>query len=149
MTFAGTNSGFLLLLVLSSGIVVAQEAPKPEKSKLAGDTFKNLKVLKDLPEQELWETMSFFTDSLGVNCERCHESPFEADKKPEKIKARQMIRMVLDLNARYFNGTHKVTCNSCHRGSTVPIAQPSLDAQHWMAVNSVQGTLPDAAALIS
>jgi hypothetical protein len=31
----------------------------------------------------------------------------------------------------------------------VPIAQPSLDAQHWMTFNSVQGPLPDAEALIA
>src|SRR3954463_16206921 len=105
--------------------------------------------MKDLPEEQFWATMSFFADSLGVNCEHCHRTPYEADIKPEKIKARQMIRMVRDLNARYFDGTQKVTCNSCHRGTTAPVAQPSLDAQHWMDFNRVEGPLPDGAGLIA
>jgi|GEM_PF-1656402 len=149
MTLERAVSGFLLLLSLPSGIVAAQGTTQPEKPKLAGNIFKNVQVLKDLPEQQFWETMSFFTDSLGVNCERCHETPFEADKKPEKIKARQMIRMVLDLNARYFDGTRKVTCNSCHRGTTIPLDEPSLDAHRWMDFGRAEGPLPDGAALIA
>jgi photosynthetic reaction center cytochrome c subunit len=149
VTFARAVSGFLLLLSLPSGIVAAQQTTQPEKPKLAGGVFKNVQVLQDLPEQQFWETMSFFTDSLGVNCERCHETPFEADKKPEKIKARQMIRMVRDLNTHYFDGTRKVTCNTCHRGTTTPLAEPSLDAQRWMNFGRVEGPLPDGAALIA
>lgn len=139
----------LLLLALTTGLTVSQEAKQPEKPKLAGDAFKNVQVLKDLPEEQFWATMSFFADSLGVNCERCHATPFEADKKPEKIKARQMILMVRDLNASYFSGTGKVTCNSCHRGTTTPVAEPSLDAQRWMDFTRVEGPLPDGAALIA
>ena len=139
--------GYLVPLVLTCGIAAAQDTARPPK--LAGDVFKNVQVLKDLPEQQFWATMSFFADSLGVNCERCHQTPFEVDIKPEKMKARQMIRMVRDINSRYFDGTRKVTCNSCHRGSISPVAQPSLDAQHWMDFNSVQGPLPDGASLIA
>ncbi len=124
-------------------------AKPPVKPKLAGEAFKNVQVLKDLPEEQFWATMSFFADSLGVNCERCHATPFDADKKPEKIKARQMIRMTRDLNERYFNGDTKVTCNSCHRGTTVPIAQPSLDAQRWMDFSKVETPLPDGTELIA
>ena len=147
MTFARTVSTYLLLLPLPYRIAAAQETK--QQPKLAGDAFKNVQVLKDLPEEQFWATMSFFADSLGVNCERCHQTPFEADIKPEKAKARQMIRMVNDVNARYFGGTQKLTCNSCHRGSTAPVAQPSLDAQHWMDFNRVEDPLPDGAALIA
>jgi photosynthetic reaction center cytochrome c subunit len=148
VTLARTVSG-LLLLPFPWGMVVPQETKQPEKPKLAGDAFKNVQVLKDLPEEQFWATMSFFADSLGVNCERCHATPFEADKKPEKIKARQMILMVRDLNARYFGGTRKVTCNTCHRGSTTPIAEPSLDAQRWIDFTRVEGPLPDGESLIA
>jgi hypothetical protein len=138
----------LLLLALRCEIGIAQQTAQPAKPKLAGDAFKNVQVLKNLPEGQFWATMSFFADSLGVNCERCHADPFEADKKPEKVKARQMIRMVLDLNARYFDGAPRVTCYSCHRGNSATIAEPSLDAQRWMDFTRVEGPLPDAAALI-
>jgi photosynthetic reaction center cytochrome c subunit len=140
-------TGFLLLLSFVSA--AAQETKQPEKPKLAGDIFKNVQVLKDLPEDQFWATMSFFADSLGVNCERCHATPFEADKKPEKIKARQMLLMVRDLNERYFGGTRKITCNSCHRGTTIPVAQPSLDAQRWMDFARVEDPLPGGAGLIA
>jgi hypothetical protein len=146
VTCAAALSSYLLVWALPWGIAGAQDTKQP---KLAGDAFKNVQVLKDLPEEQFWATMSFFADSLGVNCEHCHQTPYEADIKPEKIKARQMIRMVRDLNARYFDGTQKVTCNSCHRGTTAPVTQPSLDAQHWMDFNRVEGPLPDGAALIA
>ncbi len=149
MNLAQAVSGFLLLMALPWRFAFAQESNEPEKPKLAGDAFKNVQVLNDLPEGQFWATMSFFTDSLGVNCERCHVTPFEADKKPEKVKARQMIRMVRDLNARYFGGTQKVTCNSCHRGTTVPSAEPTLDAQRWIDFTRVEDALPDAASLIA
>jgi Photosynthetic reaction centre cytochrome C subunit len=149
VSLARDLSSILLLLALPFGIAAAQESNQPEKPKLAGDAFKNVQALKDLPEEQFWATMSFFADSLGVNCERCHATPFEADKKPEKIKARQMILMVRDLNERYFGGAQKVTCNSCHRGTTIPVAQPSLDAQRWMDFARVEGPLPDGAGLIA
>jgi len=149
VTLARAVSNLLLLLAFSCGSAVGQERKQPEKTKLAGDAFKNVQVLKDLPEEQFWATMSFFADSLGVDCERCHQTPYDADIKPEKIKARQMILMVRDLNERYFGGAHKVTCNSCHRGTTTPVAQPSLDAQHWMDFARVEGPLPDGANLIA
>ena len=71
MTFARTISSFLLLLALPCGVVVAQATKEPTKPPLAGDAFKNVQVLKDLPEEQFWATMSFFADSLGVNCEHC------------------------------------------------------------------------------
>jgi len=140
---------FLLLLALPGAMRAGQEAKPAEKPKLAGEIFKNVQVLKTLPEDQFWGTMSFFADSLGVNCERCHATPFDADKKPEKIKARRMIRMVLDMNARYFDGEQKVTCNSCHRGSTTPVAEPSLDAQRWQTFFQTEQPMPDGAGLIA
>lgn len=149
MTFARGVPGFVVVMGLACGITTGQEARQREKPKLAGEAFKNVQVLKELPEEQFWATMSFFADSLGVNCERCHADPFDADKKPEKIKARRMIRMVLDLNARYFDGEQKVTCNSCHRGTTEPVRQPSLDAQRWMDFSKVEGPLPSGASMIA
>jgi hypothetical protein len=147
LNFAKEVSSYLMLLALPCAIAAAQDTK--QQPKLAGDAFKNVQLLKGLPEEQFWATMSFLADSLGVNCEHCHQTPYDADIKPEKVKARQMIRMVREMNSRYFDGIQKVTCNSCHRGSTLPVAQPSLDAQHWMDHNSVEGPLPDGAGLIA
>ena len=38
-----------------------------------------------------------------------------------------MMRMVFTLNTDNFNGTRDVTCYSCHRGNTDPVAIPSLN----------------------
>ena len=86
MTCAKAVSSYLLLWALPCGIAAAQDTK--QQPKLAGDAFRNVQVLKDLPEEQFWATMSFFADSLGVNCEHCHQTPYEADIKPEKIKAR-------------------------------------------------------------
>jgi Photosynthetic reaction centre cytochrome C subunit len=93
---------------------------------------KNVKILKDMSDLQLQRTMNFMRASLGVHCDYCHvvtkESgwDFASDAKPEKETTRKMINMVIDMNAKYFEGYAVVTCNSCHRGSTRPVAQPIL-----------------------
>jgi hypothetical protein len=84
----------------------------------------NLQVLpKDMPRQELIQTMRLFNQALGVQCDHCHvEREFAKDDKPAKIVARAMIRMVHDQkeNAdKYLPGGReaKVACWTCHRGS--------------------------------
>jgi photosynthetic reaction center cytochrome c subunit len=93
---------------------------------------KNVRILKGMSDLQLQRTMNFMRASLGVHCDYCHvvtkESgwDFASDAKPEKESARKMINMVIDMNAKYFEGHADVTCNSCHRGSTRPVAQPIL-----------------------
>jgi hypothetical protein len=76
--------------------------------------------------------MNFVGDSLGVSCDYCHvkgeKNPqtgedtwiWEKDDKKEKLVAREMMRMVLDLNQNRFKREAVVTCYTCHRGSTRP-----------------------------
>jgi hypothetical protein len=45
---------------------------------------------------------------------------WERDDKKEKAVARDMMRMVLELNHTSFNREGVVTCYTCHRGSTRP-----------------------------
>jgi photosynthetic reaction center cytochrome c subunit len=93
---------------------------------------KNVKILKGMSDLQLQRTMNFMRASLGVHCDYCHVVTketgwdFASDAKPEKETARKMINLVIDMNAKYFNGHTDVTCNSCHRGSTRPVAQPVL-----------------------
>ncbi len=91
---------------------------------------KNIQVLKGMPDSQLFLVMNAVGDSLGVHCDYCHvkgESDpttgrdnwlWERDDKPQKLRAREMMKMVLDLNKKNFGGNQAVTCYSCHRGGT-------------------------------
>jgi tetratricopeptide (TPR) repeat protein len=98
---------------------------------------KNLKFFpKDISRQALLDTMGTFTRALGVGCEFCHMADdsiprdrhdFASDAKPNKIKARTMLRMVTAINADYLTKLSSrmqppivVTCATCHRGVTEP-----------------------------
>lgn len=148
MKIAWSFSGIFCLLSCFAirGVAFAQDTTSKPKS--AGDAFKNVQVLKDIPEDQWFGTMSFFDDALGVNCNLCHVNPFESDKKPAKLKARQMIQMVREMNTKYFDGAPRVTCNSCHRGTLHPAAVPDLDVKHWEESAMPEPQLPDAEELI-
>jgi len=106
------------------------------KSKPADGHYTNLQVLpKDISPKDMQKIMvGEFEDALGVSCGFCHakkdstELDYASDAKPEKMIARQMLKMTLDLNKKYFKidsailGTPNiaVTCNTCHRGDTFP-----------------------------
>jgi hypothetical protein len=42
----------------------------------------------------------------------------------QKLTARNMVIMVKDINARFPEGEQRVTCWTCHRGSTAPATAP-------------------------
>jgi photosynthetic reaction center cytochrome c subunit len=110
---------------------MAQEAAKPsgEAPKTAGQQFKNIRVLKDIPAEQLIPTMQFITASLGVECEFCHvEHEMEKDDKKEKKFARAMMEMELAIDKNNFKGELEVTCYTCHRGSPHPVGTPILSA---------------------
>jgi len=118
--------------------------------KTAAEAFKNVQVLKRVPEAQWFDTMAFIAGSLGVTCDHCHTSSFELDEgNPAKLKARQMMRMVDEINAANFEGKPVVTCNTCHRGALKPQAAPVPDADHWRRPADKPLTLPSAAALIA
>ena len=82
---------------------------------------KNLKVLT--PEN-LTAQMQTFPAALGVEnqggCNYCHEADRSLDTKPAKVKARTMLEMVRDINAKFGDGQVHVTCWTCHQGSIMP-----------------------------
>ncbi|HEY2092004.1 MAG TPA: c-type cytochrome [Thermoanaerobaculia bacterium] len=94
--------------------------------------FKNVQLLKDLSPGQFGDSMDLIRASLGVGCDYCHvvkdnkDVDFASDAKPEKKQAREMIRIVLDTNDKFFNKRPVVTCNTCHRGSTNPVGLVSL-----------------------
>jgi hypothetical protein len=81
------------------------------------------------------KVMRGFTGDLGVECAFCHaQDPqtkrldFASDANPVKEKARVMIKMTEDINAKYLtqiadhNAATTVTCGTCHRGMMMPEA---------------------------
>ncbi len=90
-----------------------------------GNTFgDNLKVLQGIHSRDqLMNVMKGFTEALGVKCEFCHNTDnFASDEKIQKRTARLMVKMVSNIDNNYIMGPQmeKVTCFTCHRGSSVP-----------------------------
>ena len=83
--------------------------------------------LKVLTQQNVEITMQNMTFALGLRCIDCHEmNDLALDTKPLKAKARMMLEMVRDINAKFGDGQTHVTCWTCHRASNQPqIAKPS------------------------
>jgi photosynthetic reaction center cytochrome c subunit len=103
-------------------------------SQKAGDKYKNIKVLNQIPADELIPSMQFITAALGVECEFCHvenagKLEFDKDDKKEKKIARDMMQMMFAINKNNFEGEREVTCNTCHRGSPHPQAIPVILAE--------------------
>ena len=106
------------------------EMKSSQQEKTVEQVRKNIQVLKGLPDSQLFLVMNFIGDSLGVHCDYCHVKQgtdpatgrdkwlWERDDKPEKARAREMMRMVLEINKANFGGNQTVTCYSCHRGTT-------------------------------
>jgi hypothetical protein len=109
--------------------------------KTAAEVFKNIQVLKRVPADQWFDTMAFIAGSLGVTCEHCHTSSFDIDEgNPAKLKAREMMRMVDEINRNHFGADIVVTCNTCHRGALKPQHAPIPNAEHWM--KSAEKVLP-------
>lgn len=96
----------------------------PEKTVEQVET--NIKVLNGMPQSQLYPTMRFMATSLGTQCGFCHvinKNGFlesARDDKPEKQTARQMIKLVLEINKTLSPSNAAVSCYTCHRGSTSP-----------------------------
>jgi hypothetical protein len=129
-----------VVLILLVAVSLASRAAAQQPGS-AGATRPNLKVLQALPEAQLFPLMNLLSDSLGVRCDYCHvqatpdptRTPsnaggwvWDSDDKAPKRTAREMMRMVVDLNAGPFKGESRVTCYTCHRGSTLPARTPPL-----------------------
>ena len=77
--------------------------------------------LKVLTAQNVELTMQNITFALGLRCIDCHDvNDLSLDTKPRKLKARMMLEMVRDINAKFGDGQTHVTCWTCHRASTQP-----------------------------
>lgn len=101
------------------------------------DDPQNLQALPaDITPEQLRATMRSFATDTGSRCSTCHvyededdlaTYTFPADDKEKKRKAREMIRMVADINAFIAANVGpadaekvKVECSTCHRGVEKP-----------------------------
>jgi hypothetical protein len=118
---------FMLAFVIL-GVAAVSVPMRPER---------NLKVLpKDISDAKLDSIMKTYTVALGVECKFCHEpekgfvikTDYAADVNPMKENSRDMMRMVIDINSKYFyfDSTKRpeylntVTCKTCHQGQPLP-----------------------------
>jgi photosynthetic reaction center cytochrome c subunit len=115
--------GAVTLVTLAAVGALAQSGAA---AKTAGEVYKNIKELKDLPADQLIPTMQFFAASLGVGCDFCHVEPRDKDDKAQKLMARKMIQMVRAINKETFEGKKEVTCYTCHRTSNDPPGTPRV-----------------------
>lgn len=123
--------GFLYLTVFSLLQAQAQDTwTWPEKPQ-------NLQVLpKDWPGSRLRPVMAGFTRALGVRCSYCHKGEegkplstydFASDDNPNKNRAREMLRMLNDIEVHLKkiepSGDKRVNlwCHTCHHGRPRPM----------------------------
>ncbi|HUX33160.1 MAG TPA: photosynthetic reaction center cytochrome c subunit family protein [Gemmatimonadaceae bacterium] len=97
----------------------------------AGQVFKNVKMLKDMPAGKFLETMNDdYGKAIGRSCNFCHVAGhWDSDQRKEKATTRIMIALEDSLNnaAPYLpqlknrRGTWPhIECVTCHRGMNEP-----------------------------
>jgi Photosynthetic reaction centre cytochrome C subunit len=124
--FSSNGREFHRVLVLDKQPDSAGEPlRKPEQT--AGERFKNVKMLKDVPASTLLNTMRYFSYSLGKDCEHCHvKDHFDSEEKKEKETARKMMELSHDTNEKFFDGKTEVRCYTCHQGHDKPESSPAF-----------------------
>ncbi len=116
---------WVVVIANSQSLVQSQS---PDESKKAGEKFRNVQVLSEMPADEMGKVMNMISASLGVNCNFCHEgTQFAKENVGKKDVARAMLTMTLGLNRDFFHGRAEVNCYTCHRGQTRPSTKLSLE----------------------
>lgn len=126
----------LALLPAAASLALSPSLAAQDRRPQGPDTLVNVQVFaKNTPRREVLNTMRGFTQALGVRCEFCHvprpgggdELDFPKDTRQTKLIARQMMRMVAEINRRLDTlpgrtpGDPVVTCRTCHRGTEEPV----------------------------
>jgi predicted protein tyrosine phosphatase len=109
------------------------------------DSLLNLQVLpRNASPTQVWGNMRNIAGGLGVECTFCHVGPqgapleridFASDEKRNKLVARQMMRMVQDINRRVDTLPGRptpgvtVACVTCHRGVSRPVPLATIIAE--------------------
>lgn len=139
----------LIVLCLFAAVSTASAQPA---GKFPPDSLVNTKVIPHAtPVADVVGVMRNFTSALSVRCTFCHvgsegqplsEFDFASDQKRNKIVARQMMRMLAEINTRLDTipqrGTPPVaaTCMTCHRGVSRPIPLSALVQDYAVRVSA-------------
>ncbi len=100
-----------------------------QENKPAEEVFKNIQLLKGIPAGRLVLMMNMgYSRALGVDCTHCHTlDQWEKDDKPEKLIAREMVKMTSTINNEQLKNIKNlkgpnpiINCTTCHRGQTKP-----------------------------
>src|SRR3989475_12229322 len=129
-----------VLAVLAAPAALLGQAP----GHFPPDSLINVKVIpKSTPVMQVVGIMRNFAGGLGVRCQFCHvgqegmplgQFDFAKDEKRTKLTARQMMRMVDEINRRLdtlpehaqMTSHVEVTCNTCHPGVSRPMSLEQL-----------------------
>src|ERR1051325_5374664 len=120
-----------LILDNHSEVVRATKMPPPQE-KTVEQVAKNIKVLAGMPQSQLIPVMNFFSASMGRRCSFCHVNnqgqwDYASDAKPQKAAAREMIKLVMDINKTTERlKLDPVSCYTCNRGRPSPQSIPML-----------------------
>ena len=138
---------------------IGDNSQKPKILTVEQAGNKNIKVLKGMPNAQLIPAMQFMSASLGVRCEYCHATKdgqldSAAEGKKQKDTARDMVRMVREINRTNFEGEPMVSCYTCHVGHAFPQGFPTLPvamvppAPPQQAAQSTPQQFPSGASVI-
>ena len=125
----------LLGAAIAGGQAASPQAPLTNPP-LVDDVFTSVALLRGIPVDTFFETMGMFAAAMGNDCTYCHSSDAYFDKEafavptPRIMRARQMIVMMNAINETYFAGESRVTCFTCHGGSSTPGEEPDLALQY-------------------
>src|SRR5262245_40155510 len=117
-----------------SVVYITAQSPA-DRGMLAGEAFKNVQAMKDVPVDDFLTSMGLMCAALGNDCADCHDKAgtqyvdWAADT-PRKRTARRMVLMVNAINKDNFGGRVVVTCWTCHRNRERPEATPTMDVMY-------------------
>lgn len=105
--------------------------------KPAGEVFKNVQTLKNMPAGRLVGVMNGWTKALGVKCNHCHTlGAWEKEDVPAKQIARDMVALTSRINGESLKEIKNlkserpsISCYTCHRGAVKPETAPAPPAQ--------------------
>ena len=139
-------------IVVVSLLALAPNLSAQPQGKFPPDSLINTHVIpRTTPVTDVIGTMRNFTSALGVRCQFCHlgsegqplgEFDFASDQKRNKVVARQMMRMVNDINRRLDTIPQRgqppvpATCATCHRGVSRPIPLFALVQDYAVSVSA-------------
>ena len=126
----------IVFFFLLMGLGISAQQGASEEGRRRGTAFDhpptNLQILQVEKAADLRPIMSAFNAGLGVECSFCHEPPDFAKDTEGKRRARNMIKMVQNLNSEVFTWPNapRATCFMCHRGQQKPEFEPTAEADH-------------------